>query len=36
MRIDPAILFEYVPKFIRDGWQVVSGYFYFILFFAHF
>ena len=24
MRIDPAVLFEFVPKFIRDGWQVVS------------
>lgn len=26
MRIDPAVLFEFVPKFIGDGWQVVSSY----------
>lgn len=24
MRIDPDILYDWVPKFLRDGWQVVS------------
>ena len=24
MRTEPAVLNEFVPKFVRDGWQVVS------------
>lgn len=25
MRLEPQILFDVIPKFLRDGWQVVSS-----------
>jgi len=24
MRLDKEVLFDFIPKFLRDGWQVVS------------
>ena len=25
MRLDPEILFDVIPKYLRDGWQVVCS-----------